>query len=320
MIERFSVGAIIQGDSGRKFTVHKILADRRNPLLCVYQASAEGQDFVIKNILPGGFESRLDMQKRLSSCPNIRTVVDVVRDLELFIFRFMTGDLLHLTQKGLSYDTRRDILRSALTGLADLHALRIIHTDIKPNNILVDYEETPSGELNIQAVRLSDLEDAIQLPPGRSVAGLLGGNQLWRSPESWARAKQNTSSDIYSFAVVMIYVMEQNMVFLVDGVESGKPEAWFPILRKHLTLFGDTEGIVGLAKLVGEEDPFFQRIGDLCDDINNGEPYSTIRGWLHMDADLRDLISKMTNLDPKKRITAAEALEHPWFHKTTCTT
>lgn len=153
MLERFSVGAIIQGDSGRKFTVHKILADRRNPLLCVYQAryvtvcaqyglrsghssltrhfnspSAEGQDFVIKNILPGGFESRLDMQKRLASCPNIRTAVDVVRDLELFIFRFMTGDLLHLTQRALSYDTRRDILRSALTGLADLHALRIIHT------------------------------------------------------------------------------------------------------------------------------------------------------------------------------------------------
>lgn len=140
----------------------------------------------------------------------------------------MTSDLLHLTQKASSYDMRRNILRSALTGLADLHALRIIHTgepdhtstspmsvlgltsvaDIKPNNILVDYEETPSGELNIQAVRISDLEDAIQLPPGRSVAGLLGGNQLWRSPESWARAKQNTSSDIYSFAVVMIYVME----------------------------------------------------------------------------------------------------------------
>jgi serine/threonine protein kinase len=299
--------------------------------------SAEGQDFVIKNILPGGFESRLDIQKRLAPCPNIRTVVDSVRDLELFIFRFMTGDLLHLAQRALSYDTRRDILRSALTGLADLHALRIIHTgesdrtltsfmpvpglttnvaDIKPNNILVNYEETPSGELNIQAVRISDLEDAIQLPPGRSVAGLLGGNQLWRSPESWARAKQNTSSDIYSFAVVMIYVMENNMVFLVDEVESGKPEAWFPILRKHLTLFGDTDGIVALAKLVGEDDPFFQRIGDLCDDINNGEPYSTIKGWLHMDPDLRDLISKMTNLDPKKRITAVEALEHPWFQKT----
>lgn len=278
----------------------------------------------------------MDIQKRLASCPNIRTVVDSVRNLELFIFRFMTSDLLHLTQKASSYDMRRNILRSALTGLADLHALRIIHTgepdhtstspmsvlgltsvaDIKPNNILVDYEETPSGELNIQAVRISDLEDAIQLPPGRSVAGLLGGNQLWRSPESWARAKQNTSSDIYSFAVVMIYVMENNMVFLVDEVESGKPEAWFPILRKHLTLFGDTEGILALAKLVGEDDPFFQQIGDLCDDINNGEPYSTIKGWLHMDPDLRDLISKMTNLDPKKRITAAQALEHPWFQKT----
>jgi serine/threonine protein kinase len=32
-----------------------------------------------------------------------------------------------------------------------------------------------------------------------------------------------------------------------------------------------------------------------------------------IDEDFRDLIVKMANLDPGKRITAREALEHKWF-------
>jgi hypothetical protein len=37
-LEPLPVGASLRGDSGRVYTVSKILADRRKPLLCVYQA------------------------------------------------------------------------------------------------------------------------------------------------------------------------------------------------------------------------------------------------------------------------------------------
>lgn len=40
----------------------------------------------------------------------------------------MIGDLLRLTQKPLSEQQRKDILRQALTGLAALHDRHIIHT------------------------------------------------------------------------------------------------------------------------------------------------------------------------------------------------
>jgi serine/threonine protein kinase len=32
-----------------------------------------------------------------------------------------------------------------------------------------------------------------------------------------------------------------------------------------------------------------------------------------VEPEFRDLIVKMTNLDPTMRITARQALEHPWF-------
>lgn len=33
----------------------------------------------------------------------------------------------------------------------------------------------------------------------------------------------------------------------------------------------------------------------------------------HFSNHLKDLITKMLEKDPKKRITAVEAMEHPWF-------
>ncbi|KAI7779565.1 hypothetical protein LA080_000754 [Diaporthe eres] len=76
----------------------------------------------------------------------------------------MTVDLLQLSQKSLSEEQRRHILRSALTGLASLHDRGIFHTDNKPNKILVDYEEQPGGKaMVIKGIKLSDLGDAVRL-------------------------------------------------------------------------------------------------------------------------------------------------------------
>jgi hypothetical protein len=54
-------------------------------------------------------------------------VVDTVRQLELFIYPFLSGDLLQLGQKALPEDARRDILQRALCGLAEIHDRDIIH-------------------------------------------------------------------------------------------------------------------------------------------------------------------------------------------------
>ena len=77
---------------------------------------------------PGEFKYQLDLQKRLSSCSNVRAVVDTIQELELFIYPYLPGDLLRLSEKkSLSKDMRRNILRMALNGLADMHDKSIIH-------------------------------------------------------------------------------------------------------------------------------------------------------------------------------------------------
>lgn len=185
--------------------------------------------------------------------------------------------------------------------------------DIKPNNILFDYEETTGDDIAIKSVQISDLEDAVLLPPGKNLKGCLCGNRLWRSPESWARARQNTPSDMFSFGVVVIYVMLNDMIFRVSDEELGGDGAWWHILRRHISYFGDEDGFKGLLRHVGEEDVFFDRLIALAGDFDAERPRKPFAMWHYVDAELRDLVVKMTNLDPARRITAREALEHPWF-------
>ena len=90
--------------------------------------SNEGENFIVKNMIPGEFEYQENLQKSLASCPNLRTVIDIIPDFELFVYRFLAVDLLQICQTPLSMETRRSILRSALTGLAELHDRGIIHT------------------------------------------------------------------------------------------------------------------------------------------------------------------------------------------------
>ena len=138
-------GATLRGQSGRIYTIQEVLVENLKPLLCIYRARysmnpttrgsaltalvrAEGRDFVIKNMIPGEYEYQQDLQKPLSSCPNLRTVIDGLIDAELFIYPFLQTDFLQFTQKNLTNATRKSILESALNGLAAMHDRNIIHT------------------------------------------------------------------------------------------------------------------------------------------------------------------------------------------------
>ncbi len=82
----------------------------------------------MKNVIQGEFTYQHDLQASVASCPNLRTVVDTIPDFELFVYPFLAGDLLRVSQKPLSQETRRKILRNALSGLAALHDRGIVHT------------------------------------------------------------------------------------------------------------------------------------------------------------------------------------------------
>jgi serine/threonine protein kinase len=179
--------------------------------------------------------------------------------------------------------------------------------------MLLDYEDT-DGILSIRKVQISDLEDSVILPPGKYLRVALCGNQMWRSPESWARAAQGTPSDIFSFGIVSIYVVLNGMVFRAADEELGAEDSWRNVFKRHVSFFGEEDGFKGLLQWIGEENPFFERLIALAGSFKEeGKPRKPFKLRHYVDAQFRDIVGKMTTLDPAKRITAREALDHPWF-------
>lgn len=86
-------------------------------------------------------------------------------------------------------------------------------------------------------------------------------------------------------------------------------------LQRQVSYFGDQEGLNGLMKHVGDEELNCQVLQMLWDErTEDYVPYEPFSDWQNVDdAKFKNLVHGMTNLDPTKRVTARQALEHPWF-------
>ncbi|PYH30779.1 kinase-like protein [Aspergillus neoniger CBS 115656] len=309
-------GTTITCDSNQTYRIEKLLTHGGKSGLHVYRANTttNNKQYIIKTNIPGDFQHQLNIQNQLSSCSNIRTFVNSVRETEVFIYPFLSGDLLRFSQRRMiSHETRKRILRDALSGLVEMHERDMVHNDIKPNNILIDYTDPTTTNNNrqpsIKSIQISDLEDTVIVPPGKWLRGPLCGNALWRSAESWARSRQNQASDVFSFALVMVYVMANEMVLRVPDEQLNAEDSWRYVLRLHLSYFADIEGVERFLEHIGEQNPFFERILELINTFGLENPRQPVEHWDFLEPELKDLVARMTYLDPRGRITAREALE-----------
>ncbi|KAH7370625.1 hypothetical protein BKA65DRAFT_387541, partial [Rhexocercosporidium sp. MPI-PUGE-AT-0058] len=96
--------------------------------------------------------------------------------------------------------------------------------------------------------------------------------------------------------------------------ELAASDAWRWVLSRQISFFAKEEEFKGLLKWIGEENPFFERLITLAGSFDfSANPRKPFEHWEFVDASFRDLVGRMTALDPVKRITAKDALMHPWF-------
>lgn len=188
----------------------------------------------------------------------------------------------------------------------------------------------------VDKVQLTDLENASHLPRGRCIKGMLAGNDNWRSPEAHFKGELNKPTDVFSFGAVVsapltrptsltsqcIYAMLGRVIFGPDDDfnlhESKDALPGMIRLQRQVSYFGDRDGINGLMKHVGDEEANLEVLSLLWDDrYADYLPYKHFSEWSEVqDGGFRELVLRMMNLDPARRITAREALEHPWFGDT----
>lgn len=226
---------------------------------------------------------------------NIVRLQDVVHaDRRLYlVFEYLDLDLKkHLdTSPHIAQD--RMIMKSymyqILQGVAYCHAHRVLHRDLKPQNLLIDRQTN--------SLKLADfgLARAFGIPVRTFTHEVV---TLWyRAPEILLGSNHyGTPVDIWSVGCIFAEMLNQRPLFPGDS----EIDELFKIFRVIGT--PNEESWPGVSQLPDYKTSFPQW---------TAKDYQSIVPTLEKSG--IDLLSKMLCLDPSKRVTAREALEHEYF-------
>jgi serine/threonine protein kinase len=206
-------------------------------------------------------------------------------NVSALIMPFYDTDLRHIinSKQSLSNSHIQCILKHILKGLAHTHSLGIIHCDIKPANILV--------QGNPLKCILADY--GISKKNGINI-GDHSCTRWYRPPEIIEGKHYSYPADIWSFGCTLYEVVTGDVLF--KGIPCGDLSNYD---KNNLPL--DIEG--GMIDLINKNiltNNANKLIGLTC----------RIKDY---DTSLLDLFQKSIEIDPKKRITAKDALKHNFF-------
>ena len=203
----------------------------------------------------------IEMLSRLRH-PYITQILDSFEtEKHIFIvMEYICGDLLGFIRKRgkLSESVTKVIFKQIIEGLKYIHRKKIVHRDIKLDNVLIDLTNT---------VKICDFGVSKKINKGDTMYDHCG-TPAYIAPEIFKNhGYEGFACDIWSAGVTLYYMLGGVQPFCAESIK-------------------DLEKII----LEGKYDP----LEDVSPEAN-------------------DLIKGMLKLDPKKRLTEDEILNHPWI-------
>jgi mitogen-activated protein kinase 15 len=270
----------------------------------------------LKKVL-GAFNNDVDSQRTYREVyllqsirhPNIVRLLNVHRaknDIDLYlVFEYVHTDLQQLINEGFTDDDQKTyICYQIFSALTYLHSLGVVHRDLKPANILINSE---------CIIKLADFGLARTVTEKTTdscpIMTEYVATKIYRAPEVLL------GSSTYSYPIDI-----WSVGCIVAELFASKP----PKLLMHST--NVVEQLERYFKIFGkpsEEDLAFTPISKPLEILKELKPkdrfpLSSFLG--RTDAELIDLITRCLTYNPQKRITALEAIGHPFFKSKTIST
>ncbi|KAJ4802298.1 Cyclin-dependent kinase 2 [Rhynchospora pubera] len=234
--------------------------------------------------------------------PSIVDVKEVVvgsrLDSIFMVMEYMEHDLkgvMETMKQPYSQSEAKCLMLQLLEGVNYLHHNWVLHRDLKTSNLLLDN----SGNLKLCDFGLARQYGSPLKPYTPLVVTL-----WYRAPELLLGAKEySTAIDLWSVGCIMAELLTKEPLF--DGGDEKTQ------LNKIFKTLGtpDEKSWPGYKNLPGAKAAFANQPYKLREKFSrasfSGQPTLS-------DAGL-DLLYKLLTYDPEERITAEEALKHPWF-------
>ena len=223
--------------------------------------------------------SETDLMKKLNH-PNVTKILEMFEDdgYILIAMEYINGgNLFSFVKKRrkLSEKTAKFLFRQIILGIKHIHSKKIVHRDIKLENILIDLNNN---------IKICDFGIGRILKNEKQMLYDKCGTPMYMAPEillsSKTKGYEGFPVDIWSSGISLYIMLSGTLPFNLKNKESS-----------DMSNESNNNNIELQYSIINKEPKKIEKISD----------------------EARDLLKGLLNKNPKKRLTIEQILNHPWL-------
>ncbi|XP_014239851.1 casein kinase II subunit alpha-like isoform X2 [Cimex lectularius] len=299
--------AVVWGDQDKYHLVKKL---GRGKYSEVFEAInvVDNEQCVIKMLKPvkkKKIKREIKILENLKGGKNIITLLEVVKDpvsrTPALIFEYIDNTDFKLLYQRLTDQDIRYYIYELLKALDFCHSMGIMHRDVKPHNVMIDY--------NKKKLRLIDWGLAEFYHPGQEY-NVRVASRYFKGPELLVDYQMYD----YSLDMWSLGCMFASMIFQKEPFFHGHDN--YDQLVRITRILGTDDLFAYLEKFQIELDP---RFGELLGrhTKKRWDRFVASDNQHLISPEAIDFLDKLLRYDHSMRLTAREAMEHPYFYPVT---